>query len=215
MIGQVFGRWTVQARGEDYIYLKSGKKAKRYICLCICGKEKLVHSAHLKNGSSTSCGCYNIEVSTKHGMSGTKEHSSWYNLVFRCSEKSTDKDKIFYSEISVQDSWNPSKGGSFENFYKDMGPCPPGYEIDRIESKGNYTKENCRWASETTQSENRGKYSNNTSGQAGVCWCNKSNRWKVSLQSNNITYSAGAYVALEEAISARKKLELEVLGYNK
>lgn len=43
----------------------------------------------------------------------------------------------------------------FDNFLEDMGECPPGLELDRVKNEFGYSKRNCRWASEKTQSENR------------------------------------------------------------
>ena len=34
----------------------------------------------------------------------------------------------------------------FENFLADMGECPPGLWLDRIDSNGNYEPGNVRWA---------------------------------------------------------------------
>lgn len=209
MISERFGRWEVLSRGEDYIYPTSGKTAKRWFCRCDCGKQNLVHGAHLRNGSSTSCGCYNREISTKHGKANTRAYSAWYRMMQRCNSPSP-KDAEYYKHIRVCKRWE-----DFENFYAEMGDCPGKYELDRKDSMGNYEPSNCRWVSEVGQAGNRRKFKNNTSGYTGVVWSAAHNKWRVCLYHNKVKYEGGLFLNLSSAVSKRKELELAVLGHLK
>lgn len=207
--GQRFKRWTVLSRGEDYIYPSSGKTATRWNCICDCGKEKLVHAAHLKNGTSLSCGCYNIEQSTTHGLSQTRAYNSYYHLIRRCSEKAAPKDKELYFEkgIGVCERWL-----DFITFFQDMGECPEGYEIERVDGRLGYSPDNCIWASEFTQAQNRQTFKNNTSGRTGVSWSPQHCKWRSGISHNRVRYEGGLYSDYDQAVRAREALEIKFLG---
>ena len=44
---------------------------------------------------------------------------------------------------------------SFDAFLADMGECPPGLTLDRIDNNAGYGPDNCRWTDYNTQHRNR------------------------------------------------------------
>ena len=60
LVGKKFGRLTVIKRVENSIQPNKSKKI-RYYCQCECGNYKIVTACHLRDGHTTSCGCYGKE----------------------------------------------------------------------------------------------------------------------------------------------------------
>lgn len=164
LTGKCFGRLVVESFDKMHMQ-PSGKAVPRWLCKCDCGVVKSVMQRHLKSGNTQSCGCLNKERSTKSGMHGTRPYKIWHNMKQRCENlNSTNYAKYGAKGIVYDPKWKTFKG-----FWEDM---EVGYKdnltLDRINSKGNYCKDNCQWTTTTQQNRNQGKMSSNTSGKTGV-----------------------------------------------
>ena len=131
-----------------------------FLAVCDCGNFLEARQGDLKKGKK-SCGCFSGgEARTSHGatsnLNPNKEMRRVYNVYKqmkrRCFLK-TSKDYPRYGGrgITTSNDWV----NSFETFLRDMGIPEKGLQLDRIDSNGNYCKENCRWATPKQQSNNR------------------------------------------------------------
>ena len=113
--------------------------------------------------------------------------------------------------IRLCDRWLGENG--FKNFLEDMGKAPEGLSLDRIDVNGNYSPENCRWATQSLQSYNTKLKSTNTSGKTGVGFYK--GKWVASITVNGKYKSLGRFETFEDAVEAREQAELEYFGFNK
>lgn len=142
-------------------FIERGKRGYPYWEFqCTCGNVVVRSLYSVRYGSTKSCGCLlkdSVGASNQrrrtHGKVGSRIYKIWNGMTQRCTNPKTPKWHLYGGRgITVCERWL-----KFENFYADMGDCPPGKSIDRKDPDGGYCKENCRWATGYEQSANQRK----------------------------------------------------------
>ena len=137
MIGKRIGMLTVARMLEK----------SKVECICDCGASRVMRVGHFNSGGSKSCGCH-----WRFPSGYDRESAAYGNMMARCHNPSNKRYKDYgMAGIHVCEEWRKSK----KQFIADMGKCPEGFQIDRIDNRKGYSKENCRWVSPRDNMINR------------------------------------------------------------
>jgi hypothetical protein len=150
LAGQRFGKLTAIER--------IGGPLSKWRLICDCGNETVVQIGNLRNGHTRSCGCHrhdgarSVTHGHERGRKASRTLKSYRHAKDRCLNASNPKYPRYGGRgIVMCQKW----AESFSAFLDDMGECPPGMTIDRIDNDGDYEPSNCRWATAAQQSRNK------------------------------------------------------------
>jgi len=130
----------------------------------------------------------------KHGhntrLTGrSRTYNSWMAMRIRV------KHKPQYLDVQIDSRWD-----SFSAFLEDMGERPEGMTLDRIDGRLGYTAANCRWATPTTQSRNKVKFT-------GVRWAKQQRKFIANIGVDCKVIHLGYRDDWFEAVCLRKSAE--------
>lgn len=117
-------------------------------CHCGCGKRTKLNPFRFISGHQA----------VTHGASRksrwTGAYRSWAAMKQRCLDLNHPSSRRHGRQgITICERWLGARG--FQHFLEDMGERPQGLTLDRINGKGNYEPDNCRWATRKEQAHNR------------------------------------------------------------
>lgn len=192
--------------------IKKYRKDKKTIaqCICDCGNKKDLEFKSIKSGNTKSCGCLQKELAsirlkkrrTTHGESKTYFYKRWWHMRARC-KFIWDKDYKNYGAKGIKCLWEnyiDFKNDMYESYLKHSKKYgDKDTTIERINYKGNYCKDNCRWATFQEQARNKSNNRLITHGKNTKTLSEWARYAKMSHEA--LAYRLSKGLSIEEAIT--------------
>ena len=233
LIGKTFGLWKIIDIYDDYIQPKTGWHKKRYLCECSCENKTIrpVLYSHLKNGSSTNCGCIRKEKIINKNKELKKKYNQ-YDLSGDYGIGYTENNEEFYFDLEDYDKikdyyWYINKKGyvvtninnekfiSLHALVLNRINANDDFEIDHIygrESRNDSRKFNLRVCTHSDNMKNRGLQSNNKTGVTGVYFDDNIGKYIAYITVDKKRIYLGIFDSL---IDAKRKREIFEIQYFK
>ena len=135
---------------------------------------------------------------TKHPL-----YKTWSNVKARTSNPNVREYHDYGGRgIKMCDRWQGPNG--FDNFLEDMGERPENHTLDRKDNDGDYSPENCRWATGYQQHANK----RNNNETVGVGWAKRYGKWMAQIRVGGKNKNLGYFTNYGDAVAARKAAEV-------
>ena len=222
LTGKRFGRLTVLYRNGS-----NPKGLAMWHCLCDCGNECDKIGVYLREGTSTSCGCYQKDYARQAHLKNNKyDLSGSYGIGYDSNNKEfyfdlEDYDLIKnYCWIVRKDNYVYAKLRDGSNKRIFLHRLLMGEKVDHINGKSSRNdnrKNNLRYSDnqysfETYNNMNKDIQKNNKSGCTGVIWHKRDKIWDSYISVNRKRINLGRFNNFEDAVKARKEAEEKYFG---
>lgn len=150
LVGRVFSSLTVLEELPRR-FTPKGVSIRFFKTRCQCGTEGESSYANLTGGLVRSCGCVRTPRAEEYGeaLTSTEAFKRWLSIKTRVQRKVR---KRGYEHVELAPEWM-----DFRAFFRDMGECPAGLTIERLDNAKGYQPGNCTWATSDQQMNNQNK----------------------------------------------------------
>lgn len=196
----------------------SGRAISKWLCICDCGESKIVALKALNSNATRSCGCLRFPKNKSKNSIRIKSMSPEvfriYNVWIAIRQRCYNKNCHSYKNYGARGIYMDSRWNDFSVFLGDMGPTSSSSYIDRINSNGPYTKDNCRWVNPSISAYNR-RHIGGKSMYRGVFLAKDGvKKWRSQISKNGKRISIGRFDTEIEAALAYNKEALRLYGEN-